>query len=94
VIVRDLGALPEVVNESGGGFIYSDDDELLAAINKLGSSATLRAELGQKGYEAFIARWTPEAHLKLYFDFLTKAATRKFGAVPWEQELETVEMVG
>jgi glycosyltransferase involved in cell wall biosynthesis len=92
VIVRDLGALPEVVNESAGGFIYRDDDELLAAINKLGSSPELRKQFGNNGYDAFIARWSPEAHLKLYFDFLASAATRKFGGVPWETEEKAVEV--
>jgi glycosyltransferase involved in cell wall biosynthesis len=88
VIVRDLGALPEVVNDSGGGFIYRDDDELLTAIENIGTSPGLRDQLGKKGYEAFIANWSREAHLKLYFDFLKRTAIKKFGIVPWETEGE------
>ena len=88
VIVRDLGALPEVVNDSSGGFIYRNDDELLAAIEKIGTSPTLRYQLGTKGYEAFIANWSREAHLKLYFGFLKRTAIKKFGIVPWETEGE------
>ena len=84
VIVRDLGALPEVVNDSGGGFIYKDDDELLAAIDRIGTSADLREQLGQKGYEAFLANWSREAHLKIYFDFLKRTAIKKFGTIPWQ----------
>lgn len=84
VIVRDLGALPEVVNESGGGFIYRDDDELVSALNKFASSPDVRKAMGQKGYDAFVARWSPEAHMKLYFDFLERAALKKFGNIPWE----------
>ena len=38
VIVRDLGALPEVVNDSAGGFVYRTDEELLAAMRKLAAS--------------------------------------------------------
>jgi glycosyltransferase involved in cell wall biosynthesis len=86
VIVRDLGALPEVVKESGGGFIYKSDDELLAAIQRLGSSPALRAEFGARGYEAFVENWTREAHLKLYFRFLRRAAMKRFSSVPWENE--------
>jgi glycosyltransferase involved in cell wall biosynthesis len=86
VIVRDLGALPEVVSDSGGGFIFQTDDELLAHIHQLASSPALRAELGEKGYQAFIRWWSKEAHLRLYFDFLRNAASAKFGFIPWEDE--------
>jgi glycosyltransferase involved in cell wall biosynthesis len=84
VIVRDLGALPEVVNDSGGGFVYRDDDELLIAIENIGRSPGLRYQLGTKGYDAFVANWSREAHLKLYFDFLKRTAIQKFGIAPWE----------
>jgi glycosyltransferase involved in cell wall biosynthesis len=79
-IVRDLGALPEVVEESGGGIVYRTDDELPAALHRIAQSPGLRAELGEKGYEAFTQRWSREAHLKQYFDFIGGAAQRKFGA--------------
>jgi glycosyltransferase involved in cell wall biosynthesis len=84
VIVRDLGALPEVVNDSGGGFVYRTDEELLRAINCLATERKLRDSLGEKGYLAFVEYWSREAHLKLYFDFLRTAADKKFGFVPWE----------
>jgi len=74
VIVRDLGALPEVVHDSGGGFIYSSEEELLHAIRSLAGSPALRGELGERGYQAFLEWWTREAHLKLYFGFLHKLA--------------------
>ena len=38
VIARDLGALPEVIHDSGGGFIYRTDEELLAAMNRIATS--------------------------------------------------------
>lgn len=84
-IVRDLGALPEAVEDSGGGFVYRSDAELLAAVRKLAASPGLRAELGEKGYQAFLKYWCTEAHLARYFQFLRQAAERKFGCVPWEQ---------
>ncbi len=84
VIVRDLGALPEIVEVSGGGFSYRTDDELLGAMKRIAASPVLRSELGEKGYSAFIRNWSKEAHLKLYFEFLHKSALAKFGRVPWE----------
>jgi glycosyltransferase involved in cell wall biosynthesis len=92
VIVRDLGALPEVVKDSGGGFIYRNDSELLKAIEDLAGSRELRERLGQKGYEAFVTNWSREAHLKLYFDFLRKIANKKFGCVPWETKRAELRM--
>jgi glycosyltransferase involved in cell wall biosynthesis len=85
VIAYDLGALPEVIHDSEGGFVFRSDKELLAAIRRVAGSPRLRDELGEKGYRSFVRWWTLEAHLKLYFDFLRRAAVLKFGCVPWEQ---------
>jgi len=84
VIVRDLGALPEVVHDSGGGFVYRSNEELLAFLRRVGTSAALRTELGGNGYRAFLQWWSREAHLEMYFDLLHRAAKNKFGYVPWE----------
>jgi len=86
VIARDLGALPEVIHGSGGGFVYHTDEELLDAIRRISTSPMLRSRLGEKGYRAFIQWWSREAHMELYFGFLHKAANKKFGYVPWERE--------
>jgi glycosyltransferase involved in cell wall biosynthesis len=85
VIVRDLGALPEVVNDSGGGCVYQDDEELLTAISRLATEPTLGRQLGERGYKAFLQRWSREAHMDLYFGFLRKTAVAKFGAAEWEE---------
>jgi glycosyltransferase involved in cell wall biosynthesis len=82
VIVRDLGALPEVVHDSGGGFVYGTDEELLAAIERMANSTRERAELGERGYQAFIRWWCREAHMELYFDFVRRNAVKKFGGFP------------
>ena len=66
VIVNDLGALPEVVDDSGGGFTYRNQDELVAAIIKLAENALLRNELGKKGYAAYLRYWNEDAHLERY----------------------------
>lgn len=34
-IVRNLGAIPEIIEESRGGFIYNTEKELLGAMDKL-----------------------------------------------------------
>ena len=83
VIARDLGALPETIRDSGGGFVYRTDDELLAAMHSLARSPALRAELGQNGYDGFLRWWCREAHLRSYFGFLESAAQKKFGRAAW-----------
>jgi len=77
VVVRDLGALPEIVEDSGAGFVYRTDEELPAALGQIADG--LRAELGEKGYRGFVHLWSREAHMKMYFEFLEKAAEKKFG---------------
>jgi glycosyltransferase involved in cell wall biosynthesis len=84
VIVRDLGALPEVVRESQGGFVYRTDDELIEAIRRLETEPALRCELGECGYRAFLENWSREAHLHRYFNLIAESARERFGEVPWE----------
>jgi glycosyltransferase involved in cell wall biosynthesis len=86
VIARDLGALPEVVHDSGGGFLYRTDEQLLAATRRISTCLPLRDELGEKGYRAFVRCWSKDAHMSLYFDLLREAATKKHGYVPWDTE--------
>lgn len=84
VIVRDLGALPEVVQESGGGRIYRTDAELALTIEQIAKQPGLREKLGEMGYEALSRNWTREAHLAMYFELLERAARKNFGYVPWK----------
>lgn len=69
-IVRDLGALPEAVEDSGGGFTYRGDDELLAAMEALRANPALRAELGERGHRGYVEQWSEEPHLRRYFDLI------------------------
>lgn len=87
VIVRDLGALPEVVADSGGGMIYRDNADLLAAVRRMGSSPGLSADLGTRGYEAFVRLWTRPAHFERYFGFIEEARRRRYGT---REEWQTI----
>ena len=48
---------------------------------------SLRAEMGERGYQAFRRMWDRPAHMRLYFDFIRNAALKKLGRVPWEHEV-------
>ena len=67
VIVRDHGAPPEVVADSGGGFTYRTQEELVEAMERLRTDPALRAELGNRGYEAWRRLWSEDAHVEGYF---------------------------
>jgi glycosyltransferase involved in cell wall biosynthesis len=81
VIVNDLGALPEVVVDSGGGFIYGNAEQLEDAIEKLGADPDLRRELGENGYAAYTKYWNEDAHLENYLGLIKELRTKRLAAV-------------
>lgn len=72
VLVNNLGALPEVVDKSGGGFIYNNEEELSDLIDKLAENPQLRDDLGNKGYKGFLNYWNSDAYLEQYFSLIEK----------------------
>ena len=70
VVLRNLGSLPELIKESGGGFIYNTDDELVTVMDRLLADPSYRNDLGHRGYQTYKQKWTQEAHLKGYFDLI------------------------
>jgi glycosyltransferase involved in cell wall biosynthesis len=99
VIAHDLGALTEVTQQSQGGLLYRNSDELLAAMERLRTDPALRRELSERGYQAYKNHWTEDSHLDAYFQILDDTARRKLGFVPWQQparpslELQTAASV-
>jgi len=73
VVVHDLGALPELVEDSGGGLVYRTPAELVQAIERLRTDTVLRDELGAKGHDAWQRLWTEEQHLTAYFEAIEEA---------------------
>lgn len=76
-IVNNLGPLPEIVEQSGGGFIYNDQSELVKAMDTLRLDPDLRQELGEKGRAAYLKYWSPEAHLPQYLSLIERIAESK-----------------
>lgn len=74
VIVNDLGALPEVVEDSGGGFVYQNEEGLVEAMRKIAADPERRAELGENGYRAYLKYWSEEPHIDMYLDLIRKIA--------------------
>jgi glycosyltransferase involved in cell wall biosynthesis len=82
VIVRNFGAMPEVIEDSGGGFVYKDNDELVIAMRTLATNALLRDELGARGYQAYLKYWSGDSHIEQYFNLINKLQSRKAGSRP------------
>jgi glycosyltransferase involved in cell wall biosynthesis len=85
VIVHNLGGLPELVEQSQGGFAYRTADDLLDAMERLRTDGKLRRTMGENGYRKYLERWSEDVHLDAYLQMLERAAERKFGRVPWGQ---------
>lgn len=81
VIVRNLGGMPEAIQESGGGLVYDTDGELVDAMDQLLSDPCRRDELGLRGYRQLQQSWTAEAHLKRYFELIYSIAAGRHVAV-------------
>jgi glycosyltransferase involved in cell wall biosynthesis len=77
VIVRNLGGMPELVQESGGGFTYDTEEELVAAMDHILVDPSRRGELGQRGYRSYQRQWTTQAHLQSYFALIREISMRK-----------------
>jgi glycosyltransferase involved in cell wall biosynthesis len=77
VIARRLGPFPEIVEKARAGELFSNDDELLVAMKRLQADATLRAEYGRRGHQAYLDHWCESAVLPKYLDVVRRAAQRK-----------------
>jgi glycosyltransferase involved in cell wall biosynthesis len=83
VIARDLGAVAEVVRDTGGGLVYRTEEELRAAMELLQSDVELRNDLGRRGHEACSERYSEAKHLCSYLQAIEGAAAARRG-VPVE----------
>jgi glycosyltransferase involved in cell wall biosynthesis len=77
VIVNNLGALPEVVEDSGGGFIYETREQLIAAMERLAADPALRNDLGEKGYVAYRNYWDEDAHIARYMGLVSDLLAKR-----------------
>ncbi len=70
VIARALGPLPELVEQSGGGLLFHDDESLLQACELLRTDAARRTELIEAGRAMWSDEWSDEVHLSRYFGLI------------------------
>ncbi len=79
VVVRDLGALPELVEESSGGVVFSTSCELVASLDRLATDEAFRDELGENGHRARHSRWSESHHTGRYFRLIEECRLARRG---------------
>lgn len=79
LLARNLGALREIVQASGGGWTYDTDEEVETLIDFIPTHPIERAQRGANGYAAYRNDWTAEAHLGRYFDLIEELARKPGG---------------
>jgi glycosyltransferase involved in cell wall biosynthesis len=77
VIVRDRGGMPKIIRESGGGFTFETEPDLVNAMNQLLEDPNLRREIGRQGYDTLRKNWSPDAHVRRYLDYIEQIARSK-----------------
>ena len=70
VIVRNIGGMPEMIRESGGGFLFNAEQELIAAMDRLLADRVLRDDLGNRGFQAYRLNWTPDVYIRRYLELI------------------------
>jgi glycosyltransferase involved in cell wall biosynthesis len=92
VIARRIGALAEIVEQSGGGRLFDTLEQCRAEMERLRTDPTLRDQLGLRGRNAVAENWTVEVHLARYLQIvqsLIAARAHTRGATPDQKSAAT-----
>lgn len=73
VIARRIGPFPEIIETARGGMLFSNEEELLAAITRLHRDPVHRDALASNAYEACRTRWSESVVIDRFLDLVTRA---------------------
>ncbi len=77
IIVRDLGGMPDAVEDSNGGLVFRTDQDLVQAMMRLQADPAFRDKLGENGHAAYQKLWTEQVHLEKYFEIIASVGDHK-----------------
>lgn len=76
-IVRNLGAMPEIIGDYEGGMVYDTTADLKTAMDLLVSNYEYRKKLGLNGFRTVEKKWMVDVYLKQYFSLIHEISGRK-----------------
>jgi glycosyltransferase involved in cell wall biosynthesis len=82
VIARNLGAMAELVTDTGGGLTFDTVAGLIAAMRQLQQDPAERERLAARGHEVAVTRYSEAAHLRAYAEAVADAAARRTARSP------------
>ena len=73
VIARRVGPFPEIMEASGGGSLFSTEDELVAAMAGLQQDPAARERMGKSAYRACRELWSEEVVIGRVLELIDRA---------------------
>ncbi len=73
VIARRIGPFPEIIDDAKGGLLFSNNDELVAAMARLQDDTAYRQSLAANGHEASWGRWSEDAVIGRFLALIADA---------------------
>jgi glycosyltransferase involved in cell wall biosynthesis len=80
VVARRIGAVTELIEDSGGGLLFDTTAECRAAMERLLAAPALRRELGARGRAMALERWTEDVHLSRYLALIGQLMQKRAAA--------------
>lgn len=77
IVARNLGPYPEIVNESGGGLLFDDNQTLNFALKSISEDPKIARSMGDKAYLAYCENWTESVAMQKYFDVISNVTRQK-----------------
>ena len=76
VIASNIGRIPALIEQTGGGLVYSNEQELVTSMDRLLTDPLFRSQLGVRAHLAYRQEWTADAHLERYLALIDGIAAR------------------
>ena len=92
VLVRNRGGMPKIIEESGGGFVFDTEKDLVNAMDQLLGNQNLRQEAGRRGYEALQQKWSADLHIQRYLELVEQIARSKRAKLGREEDVERLRI--
>lgn len=74
VIARRIGPFPEIVEQAGGGELFTTGTELVEAMRRLQTDAAYRRAKAESAYQAYLAQYCETAVVPQYLAIVARAA--------------------